>query len=130
MATLTSPTCATIWEDGGATLMARIVGGAGTTITQATITSIARKTFDLNGLTPGTAVETSAPVVASTVFDTYQTDARWTVDSTGYNFRDTIAAAIFATGNHRYRVEYAFTPTAGAVFWVVFELQCQPVWSS
>ena len=122
---LTRATSATIWEDSSGTAMARVVGADASVITQASTASIERKIFDLTGLTPGTAESTDAIVVADSVFDSLQTDARWTADSTGYNFRDTMAAANFPTGNHRYRVEYKFTPVAGDVFWAVFELQCQ-----
>lgn len=123
-------TKATIWEDGGATCMARVVGVAGTAITQATVSAIGCKVFDLTGDTPDTAVATPTVVVASSVFDTLQTDARWTKDATGYNFRYTLAASVFTTGGHRYLVEFKFTPSSGEVFWVVFELYAQNVRTS
>ena len=108
---------ATVWEDGGATLMSRIVGNDAANIVQADITSISRVVFV--GSTISTAETT--PVVATVVFDTLQTDARWAVDSTGYNFRQDVAASVFADGDTIYRVEYKFTPASGEVFWVVFD---------
>ena len=111
-----------MFEDGGVTLMARVVNNSAASITQATITGITRKVFDLDSATPDTAVNTATLTVASVVFDTLQADSRWTADSTGYNFRDAPAASIFSTGGHRYRVEYLFDPTSGEDFFVVFEL--------
>jgi hypothetical protein len=61
----------------------------------------------------------TAVVVADSVYDTLQTDARWTKDSTGYNFADAIGQAFFPIGDTEYRVEYLFTPTTGATYhWV------------
>lgn len=111
----------TVFEDGGATFLARVLGNAGTAITQATITSITYAVYDLSTTTPTTAVISGTLVVASTVFDTLQTDARWTADSTGYNFLHAMPATAFPTGKHQYKVEYKVTPTSGAVFWIVFE---------
>ncbi len=61
-------------------------------------------------------------MVATAVFDTLQTDARWTEDSTGYNFRDDLAATKLPSGSTAYRVEYLFSPTVGEDWYVVFEL--------
>ncbi len=119
-----------IWEDGGAQLMARVVGQSAANITQASLTSIACKIFDLDGATPTTAVDTSTLTVSSVVYDTLQTDARWTTDTTGYNFRHAPAYTIFTTGGHRYRIEYKFTPVSGDPFFVVFQLQSQEVLTS
>lgn len=119
-----------VWEDGGATILARVTGNAGAAITQASLTSITCKVFDLDGTTPDTAITTPTITVSTAVYDTLQTDARWTVDSTGYNFIDALAATNFPTGDHLYRVEYKFTPTSGAVFFVVAELYAKNVRTS
>lgn len=129
------PTQATVWEDSGATCMARVVGQDAANITQASLTAIAYKVFDLDGLTPGTATDSGALVVADVVFDTVKTpddDARWTEDSTGYNFLDTTAgkAANLPTGDHRYRIEYVFDPDSGEDFTVVFSLYARATRSS
>lgn len=116
----------TVWEDGGASMMARVVGNAGANIVQADIQSIARNVFIGTTLDAGP----TALTVATVVFDTLQTDARWSIDSTGYNFRDDVAAAIFATGDTRYRLEYAFTPASGEVFQVVFEAKAKAIHTS
>jgi len=130
MATLTEPIRATIWEDGGATPLARVTGADGAAITQASLTSISYKVFDLNSTTPSTAVATGTVTIATSVFDTLQTDAIWSEDTSGYNFKHTIASTVFTTGGHAYRVEYLFTPASGQPFWVVFELHTHEVMTS
>ena len=130
MATLTEPTYATIMEDGGATMMARVVTADGTNLVQADLTGASVKVYDLNAADPAATVHTATLTIASVVFDALQTDDRWSADSTGYNFRDTRAASVFTTGGHRYRVEYSFDPTSGEDFWLIFELTAQPVRSS
>lgn len=111
-----------ILEGTSAQPMARMTTNAAANIVQADITSIERKTFDLDGTTPDTPVDTSAIVVANSVFDTLQTDARWTEDATGYNFRDTVAATVLADGGRRYKVEYYFTMATGGPVAKFFEI--------
>lgn len=116
------------YEDCDVACLARVTLN-GTDATQAAITSIARKVFDLDSTTPTTATSTSAPVVASTVFDTLQTDGRWTADETGYNFRDTVAGSVITDG-HRYRIEYVFTGASGEKFAIVYEVTAREMYSA
>ena len=118
-----------IHEDAGATFMARILGNAGTPITQAGLTSITCKVIDLDSDTPATAVLTPSITVSGVINDTLQTsDARWTADTTGYNFLDAMPATAFPSARHRYVVQYTFTPTSGAVFVVEFHVKTRRVW--
>lgn len=117
------------FEDQGVTLMARIVGNAATNITQATLTSITYTVVDKADPTT-LIVSGSAVTISSSVFDTLQTDARWTADSTGYNFRHTVAASVISTGERTYRIEYKFTPTSGEVFYAVFEITARQIYGS
>ena len=121
-------TMATVFEDGGASLMARVVGPDAANITQAGTTSITWAAYDV--VAGGAATASDTLTVSSVVFDTLQTDARWTVDSTGYNFRHDMPATTFATGGTTYRIEYKFTPASGEVYWVVFEVNCLPILTS
>jgi hypothetical protein len=116
-----------VYEDSGFSLMARIYGQAATAITQATISSIALKVFDISS---STQIATATPVVATCVFDTLQTDAYWTKDSTGYNFRYSTLAAHVPAGCGRALFEFTFTPSSGAVFPVVFEVPVLDLYGS
>lgn len=117
-------TQAEIWEDGGASFMARIVGNDAVAITQAAITAITCAV--VNAVTLA-SVATPTIAVASTVFDSYQTDARWTVDTTGYNFRHDMPASSFATGDTTYEIDYLFDPVSGENFPVVFRVHARSI---
>lgn len=114
------------WEDGGATCLARIVGLSGSNITQAVVSSIACTVYDVTG---AVSIITPSITVSSVVFDTLQTDSRWDVDSTGFNFAHALPATAFPTYGHVYRVEYKFAPVSGAAYYVVFEVTAQRVYS-
>lgn len=114
-------------EDSACTILARVYGNAGTAITQSALASITCKVFDVDSSTPDTAVAAPTVTIASSVFDTLQTDARWTQDTTGFNFAHVLAASIFTTGDHYYRAEYLFTPSSGEVFRLVANIYCVPI---
>lgn len=104
----------TVFEDGGFSVMARVVGQNGVNITIASISTI---TARFNDVYDGSVVLASGGLtVANVVFDTLQTDARWTKDAIGYNFRHDVAASAMATGDRVVRCEYVFTPASGAAF--------------
>lgn len=120
-------------EDSGAFLMARVQGANAANVTQADITGVTYSVFDLSSDTPTTALaghSGATLTVATVIFNTLQTDARWTIDSTGYNFAHAIAASAFPTGNHRFRVEYLFDPASGENFIVPFDLPAIAVYTS
>ncbi len=119
-------TKAMVWEDGGAAFMARIVGNDAANITQASITGGTVKVFDSSG----TSVLDSTITKTTHIFDTLQTDARWTVDSTGYNFLYAMADTVFSTGNEMYTVEFMFDPASGNDFPVVYEVEALPLQGS
>ena len=123
-------TKANVWEDSDCVCMARVVGIDADEITQADVSSIALKVFDEDAADPDTAVSEASLTVSAVVFDTLQTDARWQVDTTGYNFRYTIPAAALATGDHTYTVEFVFTMADTTKFPVVFSLYAQALRSS
>jgi hypothetical protein len=128
MATHTDILHCSHWEDADLVIMARIRGADAVNIVQATISSISLKVFDLSD---GEQVgSTAALTVSSVVFDTLQTDARWTRDGTGYNFRTTVGGAYFPVGDRDYRVEVVFTPATGGAFPFVVEVSVQNLMGS
>lgn len=108
----------TVFEDSGASAMARIVDNDGTLILQADFGTITYGVFDMSD--PGAS--SNSLTVATVVFDTLQTDSRWTIDTAGYNFRHDIPASDFGSGAKNYRFEYKFAPSSGEAFHVVFEI--------
>ena len=115
-----------VYEFNAVTCLARIVGNDGTNITQASLTGISCAVYGLGSANPDVAVATPTVTVSVAVFDTLQTNVIWTTDTTGYNFKHTVAAGAdsdtepFALGNRPYRIEYLFDPTSGEDFFVVF----------
>ena len=122
-----TPTNATIYEDTGITCMSRILGDDAAAITQATTSAITVAVFKN---TSTTATYTASLTVADVVFDSLQTDSRWSKDSSGYNFRTALPALVFDTGDATYTVEFKFTPTSGSQYFVIFEIDTVEVFTS
>ena len=122
-----TPTRGTIYEDSGLTCMARIQGADASYITQATTSAITLAVFK-NANT--TATYTASLTVADVIGDVLQTDARWSLDSTGYNFRYSVVASVFDAGDATYRLEFKFTPTTGSQYWVIYEIDTVEVFTS
>ena len=118
------------FKNGSITCMARVTGADAANIQQADISSGVYSLYLLDDQDPDsrTAVTGHAAgslTIASVIFDTLQTDARWTVDSTGYNFKHVIdisANVAFAIAGRRYLVEYTLTPASGQVIIVRFRV--------
>jgi len=122
-----TPTIATIYEDTGVTCMSRIFGDDGTAVEQSDISSITLAVFKN---TSTSATYTASLTVADVIFDTLQTDDRWSLDSTGYNFRHAVVASVFADGDATYRLEFKFTPASGSQYFVIFEIDTVEVFTS
>ena len=85
-------TYGTAFKNGSVTLLARIVGGEGNNIVRADIVAAKYTVYLLDDQNPdgrdAVAGHTDAGLaVAEVIFNTLQTDAIWTVDEIGYNFR-------------------------------------------
>jgi hypothetical protein len=123
-------TYGTAFKNGSVTLLARIVNGLGVNIVRTDIVAV--KYFvhlldDQNpdGRTPVTGHTDVALAVSDVIFNTLQTDAIWTVDGTGYNFRhvmDISAYQAFAVAGRRYLIEYQLSPTVGQTIVVRFRI--------
>ena len=127
----------TVFEgpDNSGLFLARVDLWTGSLITQAAITSIKYTLYDLGfgAMDAPSAVTGHTDVsltVADVVFDTLQTDGRWTEDSTGYNFSlqlDASANPPFpASGvaqKNRYDLRVWFTPATGQVIELRFRVK-------
>jgi hypothetical protein len=120
----------TAFKNGSVTLLARIVGGEGDPIVQADVSAVKYTVYllDDQNADSRTAVADHANValaVAAVIFDTLQTDAIWTVDATGYNFRHVLDVSVhqaFAVAGRRYLIEYQLTPAVGQMILVRFRI--------
>ena len=120
----------TALKNGSATLLARVVGGDGTAILPADVASAKYSVYLLDDQDPDsrTAVTGHTSVsltVADVIFNSLQTDALWTIDGTGYNFRhvmDVSTNPAFAIAGRRFLVEYELTPASGQVILVRFRV--------
>ena len=112
MTCATSWTIATVWEGASLKVMARVYDINNTLITQASLSTIKYRV-----VTDGVEIiALTALTVANVVFDTLQTsDASWTKDTTGYNFKYTFPPATFPTGDVTSYVPIEFTDTASVV---------------
>jgi len=129
---MSTDTYGTVFKGGSATCLARIVGHDATAITRTDVSSIQYSIYLLAADDPDSrTVVAGHDAVAvdkiTTIFDSLQTDARWTRDDVGYNFRHTIdvtSNGAFMLAGRDYLVEYRLTPTTGQVILVRFRLHC------
>ena len=122
----------TVFKNGSATLLARVVGADGSVLTQSDVSTITYTVALLDDTDPDSEAavdnhEDVACVVADTIFDTLQDDDLWDVDHEGYNFKhvlDVSSSAAFATAGRSYRITFTITPAAGQVILVRFRVYC------
>ena len=120
------------FKNGTITLMARVVGADDAAITQADISSIVYSIYTLDQNCPDSQEvvdghDSEGLLVASTIYDTLQTDSRWTVDSTGYNFLheiDVSSDEAFTVRGDEYLVDFSLTPASGQVIDVQYKVTC------
>ena len=120
----------TAFRNGSITLLARIVGLGGGNILPADINAVKYTVFllDDQNADSRTAVAGHNDVtlpVAGVIFNALQTDAVWTVDTIGYNFRHVLDVSVspaFAVAGRRYLVEYRLTPAVGQMILVRFRV--------
>jgi hypothetical protein len=123
------------WEDGSATLYARLTARDGTgtlqsdgtrLLKQADLSALSVKVFDVSGEAAETYSATLT--ISSVVFDTLQTS--WGEDSTGYNFLAEIPTTAFPSGGKNYQAEVKITTTGGGVGWVKYTGPAEAVHTS
>ncbi len=97
------------FEGQAVTHMAHITGNDAANITQASLSSIQLRIFDDDG----NVIATRALAIDTVVFDTLQLeadDARWTLDSIGFNFLNQTLMSDLPSGDKLYKFEYRFRP--------------------
>jgi hypothetical protein len=101
---------ATVNEDEPITLLARFITGDKYSVLEAAIASIQVRAINI-----GTSTTYTLPADLDDVwFDTLQTDARWEVDSYGYNFKLEINQPTFLPdGGEKWRYEVSVYLDAG-----------------
>ncbi len=120
----------TAFKNGSATLLARVIGSDGAAIVRADVASAKYTIYLLDDQDPDsrTAVTGHANVsltLADVIFNSLQTDALWTVDGTGYNFRHVLDVSpnqAFTVAGRRFLVEVELTPVSGQVILVRFRI--------
>ena len=116
---------AIVFEKSGCQPMSRIYSPTGALTTQAGTTAITRTVTNLR---TGVVISAATPLtIANVIFDALQTDARWTKDSTGYNFKDGISGTILTSPNVIHRVEYKVEPASGDTYWLAGEITTIPI---
>lgn len=101
--------------------MARVIGPDATTVTSTMISGVTYSVYDT--AEPSTAlVSESTLTLGNVLYDTLQTDARWSRDSAGYNFRYDVQSTELPQGKKKYRFEFRFAPVSGQPFHTVWEV--------
>jgi len=122
----------TVFKNGSATLLARVVGADGSAIQQADLSAAEYTVYlidpdDPDGDTAVSGHSAVSVAVASLIYDDLQTDDLWDVDDTGYNFKwvlDVSTNQAFATAGRSYRVVFTLTPRGGQEVLVRFRVNC------
>ncbi len=122
----------TVFKNASATCLARLIGQDTNPIVQSDLASGSYSIFLLDDHEPDsrtsvTGHEAVELALGDVVFDTLQTDDRWTCDTTGYNFCHTIDVSThpaFALAGRNYLVEYRLPPVDGQVMVARFRFHC------
>lgn len=104
----------TIVAENSLTVLDHVLDKNGSRITQSSLSSLSVKVFNAR-----TKEQTysSTLTISSVVFNSLQTsDAAWTKDDVGYNFKHIVPGSAFPDGSAEYRVEYKFTSSGGDVW--------------
>lgn len=122
----------TVFRQGTAVLLARVVDVQAEPITRASVASARYTVFALEADRPESLIavsghEDAALDVEAILFDSLQTGGGWTADEVGYNFRhelDVSAAEAFLEAGRQYQVRYELLPVSGQKIVFRFLLTC------
>jgi hypothetical protein len=121
----------TVFKNGSAVLMARIVDAEGIAVQPSGVSAIEYSVFELDPCRPDvlgviSGHEGVALAVNDVVYNSLQTGGLWTVDSLGYNFRHEIDVSqdeAFPKAGALYQIRYQITPTSGQKSIVRFQVR-------
>jgi hypothetical protein len=108
-------------------ILARVIDSTGSLITKTEILWI---TIDVFNAESGEQTLAQTIPVVDCVFDTLQTDARWTTDSIGYNIAVPVDASALPDGDIVYQMQVTLCPLAGERFRIVSRVKTKPVFMS
>ena len=114
-------------------ILDRPVGGDGSTIFDAEVTSYVLNVYDVSEQGPGTLVHTET-TSGLTEFSSLQTDGYWTKDATGYSMRLKVTPASWsvtaAEGGKQYKLELLYTTSSWGTVKLLWLLSCRKTLSS
>ena len=121
-----------VFQNSTATFMARVEDSQGNQLDQAAVASLNYTVGDADRIDAGESVailghERVNLDKAAVIYDTLQTDATWTVDATGYNFRheiDVTTHEAFSVVGKDYQIRYEVTPVTGQKIVFRFRVRC------
>jgi hypothetical protein len=94
-----------------ATFLARLEDLAtGALVTQASLSAISYRIFDISGTAPDRYLSGGTVAIATTISNHLKVDNRWHRDGVGFNFAHTQPGTAFPLGPTTLLLEYAFTP--------------------
>ncbi len=128
----TRDVCRTVFENGVAVLMARIVDGASRCVEPADVAAIGYSILETGSRSKRARVVAGHDCrrldVDEVFGDSLTCDASWDLDVAGYNFRHEIHAnpdASFPKADARYEVRYLFLPKSSEPVIIRFHLRIQ-----
>lgn len=108
-------------EDGSAYVMARAMRKNSSqnlvALVPADVSSVVRRVFTTSD--GAVVIGPTTLTVSDVILGSLSTGTIWTVDTTGFNFVDTVPATAFPDGDTEYQIEYKITLTGGEVFWLL-----------
>jgi hypothetical protein len=122
----------TVFRNGSAVLLARVVDSHGDNLNQASLASASYTIFALEpnepeSLTPVEGHVGVALDVEDVIFDVLQTGNGWTVDEVGYNFRHELDISddeAFTETGRVYQIRYELLPVTGQKLVFRYCLKC------
>jgi len=117
---------ATVFEDGGALVLARVVDWDGNVMSQAACSSLTYRVCQ-EGETPPNS---TTAVVADTILEPPSNAHPDWACNLPYNFRLLLPASSFPDGDAYYAIEIKVTPASGPAFWIRERVYAQRIATS